>query len=827
MPLIAVAPPYKEFIPGQGLPDVPKEGVLVSDEQDAAIRAIAAASGNDQLRLLGYVYEPSEDDTYASKAYIEERFVAIASDIGEGYESVSDLVNAAAASAGDAATSEANAASLANAAGISAEEADTHRAAAAVSESNAADAEAGAQTAKGEAEAARDIAVDAAATATAPTNEQVDARIALQKGEPNGLLPADGDGLLPESRVPERLTPSGLSASTAAVVAAEAPSKWEPSSPYLGVRSEAFILRSSDDGDQTSALTAFLADPNIRGRRRLIGYAGVSNSVAVPAGTWVDAEQATVQQSGTSKTALTLGAGARLIGGTILGKTTDYAAGTNVSPTTIGAALTGAGAVVEQTEFVGVANAAVYASAAGCRVRGVRVSGVHGLESITIPSGDAACFGMYLTGGCTDIEVEDFLAENVSIGLIGSHDTEDAVLRSLRFRNILGQHGAYLQNGTGLVLEDVSGHDVEMNLAKIQLAAAGSSDSYGTRVRGVSGRNIGDTVLSLNRPGSDLSTDKKFYGVNIAGVSGDNAGRVLYLASLRGAEVVGISAVNTELEVVTLLDVQDLDLIGVRSRVSGRQVIAFSNAAAVGATGSATKRVNLRGIHGYNPGNGGDASYGYGVSVTGTGGASGEDGRDITIDGMEMHADNGYMRAALTLNSAAHQESFRLKNARSVGHTVNPFILGSSTRQLGEWSNSEATSTIANFPVALPVPTGTVGNKRRYVCNAVPVSGVFQAGDVVDNSAPAAGGAPGWVITTAGALHGGTWAATTAYTVGAWRRSQTSSRVLECTVAGTSGGTQPSWDTAAVGDEFTDGTATWVVRSTALGVAKARASVAA
>lgn len=79
--LIAVAPPYKVFVPGQGLPDVPKEGVLVTDEQDAAIRAIAEASENPLLVLLGYVYEVTEDPTLASKAYIEERFEALVDDV--------------------------------------------------------------------------------------------------------------------------------------------------------------------------------------------------------------------------------------------------------------------------------------------------------------------------------------------------------------------------------------------------------------------------------------------------------------------------------------------------------------------------------------------------------------------------------------------------------------------------------------------------------------------------------------------------------------------------------------------------------------------------
>lgn len=202
MPLIAVAPPYKRFIPGQGLPDVPKEGVLVSDEQDAAIRAIAAASDEPNLQLLGYVYEEAFDETLASKAYIEERFVAITGDLSgtagtvlaaanAASDSAEDALvskNAAAISAGDAATSKADAATSAGTAttqaGIATTGAGTATTQAGIATTKAGDAEtarAAAVVAKNAAESALALAgtkvinVDA----TPPTAGEIAAAAAL------------------------------------------------------------------------------------------------------------------------------------------------------------------------------------------------------------------------------------------------------------------------------------------------------------------------------------------------------------------------------------------------------------------------------------------------------------------------------------------------------------------------------------------------------------------------------------------------------------------------------------------------------------------------
>lgn len=65
---------------------------------------------------------------------------------------------------------------------------------------------------------ARDVAVQAAADAVAPTNTVVDARIAVKRGAANGVAALGSDSKLPETQVPDRLSPAQLSSTFAPVV---------------------------------------------------------------------------------------------------------------------------------------------------------------------------------------------------------------------------------------------------------------------------------------------------------------------------------------------------------------------------------------------------------------------------------------------------------------------------------------------------------------------------------------------------------------------------------------------------------------------------------
>lgn len=102
-----------------------------------------------------------------------------------------------------------------------------------------------------------------------------------------------------------------------------------------------------------------------------------------------------------------------------------------------------------------------------------------------------------------------------------------------------------------------------------------------------------------------------------------------------------------------------------------------------------------------------------------------------------------------------------------------------------------------------------VDNNRKYVTN-VPVRGVWPQAQEVFRDPPAVASPKSWICTVAGGASSATWAATTAYTLGTWIKTSTG-KVLECTVAGTSGAVEPA--PVNVGDVIVDGGVTWVTRS--------------
>lgn len=96
---------------------------------------------------------------------------------------------------------------------------------------------------------------------------------------------------------------------------------------------------------------------------------------------------------------------------------------------------------------------------------------------------------------------------------------------------------------------------------------------------------------------------------------------------------------------------------------------------------------------------------------------------------------------------------------------------------------------------------------------ANPTSGIFISGqDIVLHTDAAHSGTIGKVCTSSGAAYGATWGATTAYAYGQWVLMPGASKIAKCTVAGTSGGSEPTMP-AHYGDTVVDGTATWEYKS--------------
>lgn len=629
------------------------------------------------------------------------------------------------------------------------------------------------------------------------------AAASVQRELANGVAGLNAAGKLYEARIPTRLSDASLAAAYASQLTATA-------------------------GDQTARINTFLAAAAPLGVKRIVGDFTVSDTVTIPAGLHLDLSGATITQTGTDKrTLLASGAGSTIMQGRLIGKGTDYVAGVN-SPTAIGLDVTAADVQVIGTKFEKHAGAGIRGNnAVRLRLDRVGIVGVGGIA--TIAALDDACYGVYLGGGCTDVSADNLDLTDLSIGFIASHDSTYLSLSNVRTDRIPGQHGIYLQCGTGLKVDGVRAANVNLNAMKVQLTTSSTADSVGAQISNITGITIGDTVLMVYNTDTNLATGKKHKGVSIANVRGHDALRVLYLANVRGGMVTGIAGENTTQFDLTLIDCQDVEVDGVQTRTSGRSAVLFSTAGA-GATGSSTQRVTVRNVRSFNPCNENNAASIAGISIAGPVGPS--DQTSITLDGVEITATNStgantFMRYGLHVHANVNTSSLRVRNFRARGWSSQPASLAAATKAIGEWTQSEATTTVVNFPVGLLTRIGSIGPKTQWVINAAPTNGAVQQGDVIHNSAPAAAGAPGWVATAAGGLHNGTWVAATAYVLNDWRRSSAGGRVFEVTVAGTSDAAEPAWSAAAVGDTFVDGTATWVCRATALGVVKAMASLAA
>ena len=602
----------------------------------------------------------------------------------------------------------------------------------------------------------------------------------------------------------------------------------------LGVKTDAFRLTTSSDGDQSAALAAFFADATLSGIRRIAGTVMLGSTVRVPSGVTVDARRATFQQTTPKTVLLKVASGSRISGGKFVGLSTDYVAGTNTSPASIaiycdGPATSPDTTAIEDVTTIGFAGAGVYGLNAKVLIDGCEFYGVHNLNGIIIPSLDSSCFGLYLNGGCDDAIVRDSHFENTSIGLIGSMDSHRMTLSGLRFKNIPGQHGAYLQNGTGLLVSDIGGDNVNLNLVKLQQGSSAMEDAQAPSFTSVTGRSIGDCVLSINNIanslpefGNTLAGSYKIYSATVAKITGYNSGRLLYLGSLRGGVVSDAVGYNCGSDGLTILDCQDLLAENVVMNTTGNVGVRFTT-----ATGAQNQRITLRGARTNNPGNSGQAGQGYGVFVVGD--STGNDGRDITIDGLQAYATNGKMQSGLLVSATANQESLKVRNSSVRGFSSRAYQLASATRDLAEWSNNDSggsgTSTL-NFPVGRPVRTGSVGDGFRYVCNSLPTSGVFLNGDRIEISPVVPGGVAQYVCTATGGCFSGMWTASKDYTVGTYVRTAPG-RVIQCIVAGTSGTVEPVVSGAVGSATFVDGGVTWQYMASAPATLKATSTVAA
>lgn len=614
--------------------------------------------------------------------------------------------------------------------------------------------------------------------------------------------------------------PDDLTKKAAAKVATDMGTEGTPTRTALNA---AIAKKPLPTGDQTAALQAFLNDAGVLGVRQVVGDFTVAGTVTIPAGVYVDMSKATITQT-TAKTAtLSAGSGASIMGGTLIGLGTDYAphAGGSLTIDAVGILVAGAGVTITDTTFQNHGRAAIYnPSHDDLHVIRPNIRGVHGNGATTIPAGDIGCFGIYLGGGDRPVITSPTIS-HTAIGVISAMSVDQVRITGAYLHTIPGQHGLYLQNGTGLHVDGVDGHDIEMNLVKVQLDGTLNTQSYGGTVSNITGRNVKDSVLSVNATATTLTAaSSRYNGFTISNITGYQCGRVAYVGNVRGGTITGITGVGTVIDDLILVDVQDLAVSTVAGRGTGRGTVFITT-----KPGAQTQRVTLTGVRSRNAGIDGLAGYANAVMIACAN--DGADGRDITLDGVEISADNGTLAYGLWFQSG-HQESLRVRNLSiGTGSVATAGVrLASATRMVAEWNNIDmGGSARSTFPSGLPIRTGSIGYSTRWASNTLPTAGAYAAGDHVDRSVLSAGESPGWKCVVAGGAYSKTRANSTAYTAGEWIKATSTAHVYEVTTAGTSGATEPT--PPALNGTVTDGTAVLTLRATSVATFRALAPISA
>jgi hypothetical protein len=311
---------------------------------------------------------------------------------------------------------------------------------------------------------------------------------------------------------------------TAAAIEDKAPTQWQAKAIHVGERVERFMLRSADDGDMTSELTAFFADPAIKGKRKVVGRALVYDTPSMPGGKWVDMSQGVIQVMAASKRALNVtGPDSILEGGRFIGFRTDYVP----SEGSAGAQKHGIGLVSanrfrgEAQTFEDFAESAVYfTTTSNATFDDLTVFGVHGRPAapadagqpwvdgsgnIVIPDNDARCRAFTGNNGCFNNTFRNLYVERASIGGTTGVNTEGWSVDWATLIDIVGQHGLYMQTPTRLRIGFVLGKGIARNVVKVQMAKSAIADRYGFVIGKIVAEDA-DCGLMLANTANDLSS---------------------------------------------------------------------------------------------------------------------------------------------------------------------------------------------------------------------------------------------------------------------------------------------------------------------------------
>jgi hypothetical protein len=485
---------------------------------------------------------------------------------------------------------------------------------------------------------------------------------------------------------------------------------------------------TATSGDETAAINTFLAAAAPLGAKRLVGSFSVSDALTVPAGLYLDLTAATITQTGTNKTTLSVGAGVTILGGKVVGLGTDYAGQTSLGAIGISLPAGSHEVRIANTRLSGHAGVAVKVrDSTDVAITGCTITGT------TPPAGDGFQYGVLLDGTAKRVTVSACDISATAQGVITGIGVTDARIFGNAIHDISGQHGMYLQNGTRVV---VTGNDIwNTNLmgAKVQLSASTTADSTGLVIIGNTVDTCGDQGIALTN--SDTARTYKFRGAIIANnVVRSAASAGLYLDALRFGIVAGnqVSASGQH---------------GIFVTYTTETTVAENVVENVGRVGIflnvGYSRVTVRGNAVTNPATANVSNTQYGIYAL--------SGDRLSLIDNTVFADNGLMVYGIFFGSGDQATSTwrdnRVDGATSYGARL---INGAAVR---EWRNNNFQGTTG--PVLYWPTTGIGRRGREEFGTAAPTAGGYLVGDVVWNTAPIAGGAMGWVCTTAGAP--GTW----------------------------------------------------------------------
>ena len=420
---------------------------------------------------------------------------------------------------------------------------------------------------------------------------------------------------------------------------------------------------------------------------------------------------------------------------------------------------------------------------------------------------DSQQFGVYVNGGVSNILVRENEFCQMVTAYISSIDTVNQHIIDNYVHDIKGQHGFYIQNGDDLVIMGNRFKSIALNAFKLQLNNSVTDDSTNVFVIANKGDLVGDTLCSVNNisiSGTDAAFVYKIKNLFIDGLFNTNGSRTLYLENIRGGSAQHVYGFNNTSDDITYTDVQDFTIDHFQSINSGRN--GFRAVTKAGCVNS-----GLRFSNGLikNPGQAAVAGQKYGMFFADSALT------DAAVDNTHIESTDGKMDHGLYFQ-AGNQAGLKLHRVTAKGSNTNQDIrLKSATEGLGLWDDVTVGTTVLNFPLGLPVQVGGNSWANTFTCNAAPTMGFYLRGAICWHNTPAVGTIRGWINTNQGGSYSGSWAATTAYTVGQWMRTS-AGRVIECTVAGTSGTVEPA--PTVLGQVVTDGTVTWVCRGTSLAV---------